>query len=47
MSPERETALRGQTGGRITDRADTLKVSPKDLGCNYFLDTKEACDAKA
>lgn len=47
MSPERETALRGQTGGRITNRADTPKVSPKALGCNYFLDTKEAGNAKA
>jgi hypothetical protein len=42
MSAQRETALRVQTVGRITNLADTLKLSPSVRLCNYFMDTKEA-----
>jgi hypothetical protein len=47
MSPERETALRGQTGGRISNRVDTRKANLKVPARNVFLDTEEAGDAQA
>ena len=47
MRPEREAAHRGQTGDRISNRADTKNPRRGGETCNRFLITDRGTYAKA